>query len=402
VMRIVAVSMGVTLACLCGDTAVAAQSKDVELRAVLDERCVVADEPYYIPSAEGVPRDKALGLVGIIVGKIAGALVEHAIKVAVEKWRERGQDAWYTTLPATELYVAQLDPAPALELNPAMGCLTVVAGAFEPPSTDCAGQYVPKSITPEILQLPESQWHTSRTLDSAQNQLRRANICTDGEPRAVMEARIELSNDGTAYRLSNAGYRINSLLGTQDAKAERFVFYTVEIREPGAVDESGRLSTAWLNLGGVSAGKLGAETPATSDTPWQKVPPLSAEARRIYDERTRAQIDTHAQIEELERAIVRHQRIIVNLEERVASASRDLVPGLREQIRANRVQIQASEAELAARKAEYAELPHEPVKLMPVSIRVGVTEARSEKRAQAALAKFTAAGSASIATRSVP
>ena len=45
--------------------------------------------------------------------------------------------------------------------------------------------------------------------------MRRANVCVDGKAKAVYEARFEFSTDGTAYRLKDAGYRIESLLTTE-------------------------------------------------------------------------------------------------------------------------------------------------------------------------------------------
>lgn len=386
--RMGSVYIGVLLACITGSPGLAARSRDVELRAVVNAQCVVADEPYFIPEEEGTP--KAIGLVGIVVGKVAQVMVEHAFKAAARMWRTRGQDSWYTLLPPTDLYVAKLDPAPVLALNENVGCLTVVAGTFQPDDADCRAQYVPRTIAPEVLQQPESEWHTSRTLDSAQNQLRRANICTDGEPRAVMEARLQLSADATAYRLTDAGYRVNSLLDTKDAKAERYVFYTLEISEPGSAGGAALLSTAWLEMGTVGPGKRtgGLDTAADPGTPWLRVPPLSVEARRVYEERTHVHQDTQAQIEALERAIVREQRVVATLDERAASARKDMVAGLQDQARVGRVRIETLQAELDARRAEYAELPHETLRLMPVVMKVGVTESKSAKRGQELLAKL--------------
>lgn len=397
--RIASVYMGVVFACIAGGTAGAAKSEEVEARAVLNSECVLADEPYYVPDATGVPRDKSLSMLGIVVGKVAEVMIQHALRMVVAKWRTRGIETWSARLPPTDLYLAKLDPAPELELNDQLGCLTIITGDFEPESTDCSAQYEPRTITPEILRLPESEWRTSRTLDSLQNQLRRANVCTRGEPRSVMEARFEFSADGTGYRLADAGHRFNALLGTADAKAERFVFYTFEINQPGTSNVANRLSTAWVELGSVRAGTIVPEGSgsARSEAPWLQLPQLSGEARRIYEDRTGVHQDTHAQIEALERAIVRETRTVVSLTERLSSAPRDVADGLREPLRTHRVTVATLQAELDAHLAEYAELPHDPLKLMPVAMSIGVTEARSEKRGQAMLAKLVESGSGSPA-----
>ncbi len=107
------------------------------------------------------------------------------------------------------------------------------------------------------MDLPQKDWKTSRTDDSIENQLRRANVCVDGNARAVYEGRFEFSKDGTTYRLKSAGYRIDSLLTTQEKGASRTVLYTLKITQPGATDQQEALSSAWVDLGTVARGGSG-------------------------------------------------------------------------------------------------------------------------------------------------
>jgi hypothetical protein len=256
---------------------------------------------------------------------------------------------------------------------------------LKPEGTDCTAAYVPKQLDPSTMQLPEDQWKTSRTDDSVENQLRRGNICVDGAAWAVYEARFEFSNDGTAYRLKNAGYRINSLLTTHDKGASRSTLYTLKISQPSTTDQQEVLSSAWVKLGPVTAGaKSSGNTEDAS--PWLRVPPMAVEARRVYDEKTGTRQQLSSEIEALKRAMARNQRVVDGLDERIGSAGPDLVAGLTQERTKTAVQIQVQSAELDARNAELIGLPHEPLEFMPVQIEVAVTETESEKKSQLALA----------------
>jgi hypothetical protein len=245
--------------------------------------------------------------------------------------------------------------------------------------------------------LPPEQWRTSRSDDSMANQLRRANVCTQGEPRAVYESRFEFSEDGTAYRLKNAGYRINQLLTTDKAESTRSVFYTLEISQPARDASNEVLSTAWVNLGTVKAGDR-VEDPQGDKGQWLRVPALSVEARRAYEDQTRVHQSVAAEIEALERAVLRNRRVLSGIEQRMSEADASVAKGLKQQALKTEVQIETLSAELDARKAEYIDLPRQPLEFMPVSIEVGVTEKTSEKRALMALAQVIDSGSGEIAS----
>jgi hypothetical protein len=364
---------------------IAAAAEDVEVRAYVNDACIIADEPFYVPQT-GREIERAFPLGLIIVGKLAELLVNHVIKAAAGRINARGarQDTRYAVVRQMNLYRVDLRPAPTLKLNAQLGCMTIVAGKFQPDAADCRSAYLPREVSSDTAALDPAQWRTSRTDNSLQNLLRRANVCTDGEPRAVYEARFEFSPDGTAYRLKNAGYRIQTLLSTTDKSATRSAFYTLEIAEPGESDKKEVLSTAWINLGMVKAGEEVHEAKG-NPAPWLRVPALSVEARRAYEEQTKTQQDVAAEIDAVKRAITRNQRMQAALQRRLPELSGDVLAGVKQEIAKTEVQNVTLQAELEARTAEYNDLPQAPLEFMPVAIEVGVTESVSEKKALLAL-----------------
>jgi hypothetical protein len=367
------------------ETANAAQ--DVEVHAFVNDSCIIADEPFYVPAGSAGENPKFLPLIAAIVGQLASLFIHHEADVAAGRIKAQAarKDTRYAMVRQMNLYRADLLPAPVLRLNANLGCMTIVAGSLEPESTDCKAAYLPRTVTPETLKLPQDQWRTSRTDDSVENQLRRANVCVKGKVRAVYEARFEFSADGTAYRLKDGGYHIESLLTTQQKRASRAVIYTLKISDPSSTDQEEVLSVAWVNIGTVSAGAH--SSGATGDSaPWLRVPPLTAEARRSYEERTKIHQEVTGEIEALKRALKRDQRMLASLDERIAASSSDVAEGLKQERTRIAVQYQTQSAELDARTAEYQDLPHEPLELMPVTVEVAVTESESEKKSQLALA----------------
>jgi hypothetical protein len=369
-----------------------ASQDDPEIRAYVNDSCIIADEPYLLPpaatqDAADQPTARFLPLVGFVVGKLTELLINHIVSASSQHIKAGAvrKDTRYAMTKEMNLYRADFQPEPIVHLNAKLGCMTIVAARFKPDSTDCTAAYLPKQLTPETMKLPQSAWKTSRTDDSAENQLRRANVCVDGKARAVYEARFEFSEDGTAYRLRSAGYRIDSLLTTADKKALRSAFYTLEISQPGKTEQHEALSTAWVHLGTVSAGAHAAG-PATDSPPWLNVPALSTEARRAYEEKTKAHQQVMGEIDALKRALVRNQRLLAGLDQRIAGSSADVAAGLTQERTKVAVQIQTQQAELDASNAEYQDLPQAPLEFMPVTIEVAVTESESEKAALLALA----------------
>ena len=385
------------LACLLAlsllqvDRVQAAQDQP-EIRAYLNDSCIVADEPYLLPPAQA--QDSAdqtsarfFPLLGLVVGKLAELLINHVVSASSEhiKADASRKDTRFAMTREMNLYRADFQPEPAVHLNGKVGCVTLVAARFKPAEVDCTAAYIPKDLTPESMKLPENEWKTSRTDESIENQLRRANICLDGNARAVYEARFEFSQDGTAYRLKSALYRIDSLLTTEDKAATRSVFYTLEISQPGKTDQYETLSTAWVRLGTLRAGAHGTG-PGGEPPPWLAVPALSTEARRAYEQKTQTQQQVMGEIDALKRALLRNQRLLAGLDQRIAASSADIAAGLSQERTKVAVQIQTQQAELDAATAEYQDLPQAPLEFMPVRIVVAVTETESEKATLLALA----------------
>jgi predicted outer membrane protein len=369
-----------------------AGTDDPEIRAFVNDTCIVADEPYLLPPVDtqdstDQPTARFFPLLGFVVGKLAEVLINHIVSASSGhiKADAARKDTRYAMSTEMNLYRADFQPEPTVRLNARLGCMTIVAARFQPASVNCTAAYVPRQLTRETMKLPESAWKSSRTDDSIENPLRRANICVDGKARAVYEARFEFSEDGTAYRLRSAGYRIDSLLTTTDKAASRTAFYTLEISQPGKSEQREALSTAWVHLGGVSAGAR-ASGAAGDPPPWLSVPGLSTEARRAYEEKTKVHQQVMGEIDALKRALTRNQRVLAGLDQRMAAASADVAAGLRQERTRVAVQIQAQQAELEASTAEYQELPQTPLEFMPVTIEVAVTESQSEKAALLALA----------------
>lgn len=381
-----------------------AGSNDPDIHAYVNDSCIIADEPYLLPPPQpGDPADQAttrfLPLLGLVVGKLTEMLINHMVSASSAhiKAGAARKDTRYATSKEMNLYRADFDPEPAVRLNAKLGCMTVVAAKFKPESTECSADYVPKLLTRETMKLPESQWKSSRADDSIENQLRRANICVDGKARAVYEARFEFSDDGTAYRLKNAGYHIDSLLTTQDKGATRSTFYTLEISQPSTTEQRETLSTAWVRLGTVSAGAHAAGSGSDSP-PWLKVPPLTTEARRAYEQKTSVHQQVSGEIDALKRALTRNQRELTALDQRIAASSGDVAAGLNQERTRVAVQIQTQQAELEATNAEYQDLPRTPLEFMPVTIEVGVTETQSEKSALLALASVIDSNTGQLAS----
>jgi hypothetical protein len=382
---------------------VQAAGDEPEIRAFVNDTCIVADEPYLMPppdpNAAADQSTRFFPLIGLVVGKLTEMLINHIISSsnAHIKADAARKDTRYAMTSEMNLYRAEFEPEPTLRLNAKLGCMTIVAAKFMPAATDCSAAYVPKQLTRETMKLPESQWKATRTDDSIENQLRRANICIDGKARAVYEARFEFSEDRTAYRLRSAGYHIESLLTTQEKGASRSAIYTLEISQPSKTDQREILSTAWVKLGTVTAGSQSAGS-ATDSPPWLNVPALTVEARRAYEEKTKVQQQVMGEIDALKRALTRNQRLLAGLDQRVADASGDVAAGLAQERTRVAVQIQTQQAEIDASNAEYQDLPHTPLEFMPVTIVVAVTETQSEKAALLVLAGVIDSNTALIAS----
>lgn len=370
------------MASLCCASVVArAATPAPELRAYVNESCVVADEPWLVP-AEKLGDDqtsRAGPLTALVVGKVAEVLISHTIKATagrISAGAER-KDTKYAFARDTNLYRVDFSPQPTLALNARLGCITLVAGTFSK-AVSCHDDYQPREPAAGFRGKPEHEWVATRADTSVANVLRRSNICVDGTPRAVYEARFEFSPDRTAWRLVDAGYRVDRLLTAPEARSERNVFYTLEVLQPSGTASRGEsLTMGLVSLGKLKAGSTGEE--GAPSGPWLRVPALNVEARRTYEQRTALLQETWSEIGALERAIRRNDVIAAEVKQRRTAAKGDLAKGLAAEETRLAVQRVTLEAELGARRAEYAALPRQSLEFMPVAIEVGLTESRSEQ-----------------------
>ncbi len=366
----------------------ASGAADDDRRAFFNSSCIIVDEPFLLPDTVDGSSTRVAPLLVAVAGKLAGTLISGLITGVSSGLNAHAarKNTKYVAARDFDLYVADLSESPAVSINPRFGCITVVVGEFHPDSVDCTGAYIPREVSPDTLDMPESEWQTIRTDNSVENILKRANVCVTGRTKSVFEARMLFSDDRTAYRMISAGSWINSLQSTKSKRASRDLLYTLEIVEP-SVGAGGRvLSTAWVNIGEVSAGDTAIDEASSSRSDWLRVPLMSRTASHAHESDTAIHQDVIGHIEALERAVVRNARLVQGLKQRTATVSPDLKKGLDKEIEKIGVRIISTEAMLDARRAEYDDLPHTKIYYMPVTMRFGITESRSERKTMQVLA----------------
>jgi len=359
-------------------------------RMFINSSCIIADEPYLLPESDDETTARVAPLFGLLAAKLSGVLVNLAIDGFVGGMGAAAarKDTKFVTAQDFNLYIARLDQSPEAAINDRLGCITVVAGKIRPDSHDCSADYIAKEVLVDTLELPQAQWQTTRTDNSIENILKRANICMAEPVQSAYEARLSYSDDKTAFRMNDAGHWINSLTSTNSTRAERIMLYTFEIVEPAEGSGGRVLSTAWVNVGKISAGttRVGATARGRSD--WLRVPPMSLAALKVHQSDTAIHRDVIGKIEAMERAVVRDARLSAALEERAGTSEGAVRTSLESEIAKVTVRIITTEAMLEATRAEYDDLPQATMQYMPVTMRFGVTETRSEKKAMQVLANI--------------
>jgi hypothetical protein len=364
----------------------AAVAANADFRLYLNESCIVADEPIV---AANVDPSKALNWAGLLVSNPGQAILTGLVRgiakaignSAARKEFVRGADRDLYLYAATA--ERNMQPTPSGEL----GCMTVVSGIFNDDPAGCVEDYQPVVIEEDPQSL-ESVFAAvgDRPVEVI---LRRANVCLAAPPEVFIESRLELSEDGTAFRMRNAGLVINSLVGTRNAAERRAMLQTVSIFSPSGNGRGTLLASNWTNFGQVAAGtQIRGERSAAIVSGWTKMPPMSAAASSVYRSEFQAHNATATEIAALERRILRQLRQAMALEEELADASDSVAAHLRGQIDQLEAQMAVNNATLRALQQEYRELPTAERRYMPVTVSVALTETRSEKELQAWLAKF--------------
>ena len=374
--------------------------RGVEIRAFINDSCIVSDEPFLFPSGEDDQFERSFSVAGFVVGKLAHTLVSGLVNATSSQLgnMSKPKDMYYVAAKDFNLYHAALYDSPKYELNGKLACATVVAGAFEPENTDCTHLYEPNVLSSVTDIADDYSSNATREDTSIENILRRANICLRGPAHSIYEARFEKSDDRTAYRLESAGLWVNTLLSTKNKKANRGLVYTMDIAEPAKDSDMNVLSSAWVNLGEVKAGYASAEPVYSSRSEWLRIPAMSSTVKNAYQVDTSVHQDVHGEIQALKRSITRNQRQLESIRMRKANASDNIKDAIQDEMDGLELRILRSESLLDARRAEYQDLPLKEINYMPVTIRFGIIESRNEKRALSTLAGLLEKNSARIAS----
>ena len=101
-------------------SAFAAKDKDpVAVRAYVNESCIIADEPFFLPAPP--PKDgtdqataKFLPLLGLVVGKLAELFINKEIQSSANRYKAgvARKDTRYAVTQQMNLYRASFEPAP--------------------------------------------------------------------------------------------------------------------------------------------------------------------------------------------------------------------------------------------------------------------------------------------------
>jgi hypothetical protein len=364
--------------------------RGVEIRAYINDSCIVSDEPFLFPSAVDDQFERSFSVAGFVVGKLAHTLLSGFVNATSSQLgaMSKPRDMYYVAAKDFNLYHTALYESPRYDLNRMLSCATVVAAAFEVENVDCTHLYEPKVLSALADTSDDLASRATREDTSTENILRRANICLRGPAHSIYEARFEKSDDRTAYRLESAGLWVNSLLSTKSKKAARGIVYTMDIAEPSKDSDMHVLSSAWVNLGEVKAGYASDEPAFSSRSEWLRVPAMSATVWKAYQIDTSVHQDVYGEIQALQRSITRNQRQLDGMRLRMANASDNIKGAIQDEMDGLELRILRSESLLDARRAEYQDLPLKEINYMPVTIRFGIIESRSEKRAMGTLAAF--------------
>jgi hypothetical protein len=373
--------------------------RGTEIRAYLNESCIVSDEPYLLAIEKDDQFIRSLALSGVVVSKLAHTFLGGLVRATSAQLgsMSRSRDMNYVAAKDFDLYRATLSESPGYELNNKLACATIVAADFKSNNVDCTQDYDPRVLSEVTIDPDDFASRAIREDNSVENILRRANVCVRGQAHSIYEVRFEYSDDRTAYRLESAGLWVNSLLSTKSRKASRGIVYTMDISEPTADSDTRVLSSAWVNIGEVKAGYASENPLVKGRSEWLRVPSMSDRAYRAYQNDTSIHQDVFGEIQALQRSVTRDKRQRDGMQRRLAAASANIKGSIQSEIDSLELRILRAESLLEARRAEYEDLPSSSNNYMPVTIRFGIIESRSEKRALGALAAFLKNNSSRIA-----
>jgi hypothetical protein len=159
----------------------------------------------------------------------------------------------------------------------------------------------------------------------------------------------------------------------------------MEVIEPSADGEGSVMTMALIDLGEVSAGHASLGDVALSSD-WLLVPQISPSAYEDFETDTAVHQELFGKIGALERVVARDSRYLAGIEERANSAEPEIRAALQDEITTVRIRLVTSESMLEALRGEYQDIPEFDAQYMPVTIRFGMTETRSESKAMKQIA----------------
>ncbi len=119
----------------------------VDVHWYLNDTCIIADEPYFIPVAANKDASdqmtaKFLPLLGIVIGKLAELFVNHEVQNSVNRIKSGAvrKDTRYAATKNINLYRADFQPVPSVSINAKLGCMTIVAANLKPDPVDCTAR----------------------------------------------------------------------------------------------------------------------------------------------------------------------------------------------------------------------------------------------------------------------
>lgn len=364
-------------------------SEAEELRVYLNNQCLVADEPVVV---ENYDASKSLFLSGI-VSTVAQAMINNVVRGVAGRIRNAGSSKEYVYSSGQDIYLYRADfsQSPDVGLNPALSCITMVAGDFAGQNEECIADYEPAMMSAAEVSITSIA--ELRRQRRAGNVLKRANICLDGEPHYVFESRVVLSDDGANFRLVNAALEVNELQSARRADDSRAMLSSISLFEPSADGRGRLLATNWMRYGELSAGaRANGESPSIA-AGWSRLPQLSGTARQAYEQDAAPYLDVSRAIERLETDTLRAIREQSALRQQASQEDDDVAATLRAAADKLDTTVAMNTARLKAYRAEAGELPRVSRDYMLVRLEASIIESRSPQALKVWLGKTMEANS---------
>ncbi len=115
----------------------------------MNDACIIADEPFFLPAGANADQGNAkfLPLIGLVVGKLAELFINHEIQASANRIKSGAvrKDTRYAVVRQMNLYRVDFQPAPVLGINANLGCMTIVAPTSGPIRRNAAPSTCPRN-----------------------------------------------------------------------------------------------------------------------------------------------------------------------------------------------------------------------------------------------------------------